>query len=458
MRSGAATGAEVYAFADWVFDAAERRLSHSGTQVALTPKAYALLLALIRRAGRLVTKRELLDEVWPETFVEEGVLAVHMSVLRKTLGERRGEQRYIETVSRAGYRFTATVVHGASRSHSFSLRWPIGVLPSHYEVSELVARGRAHLLTSSRVEIPRAVTSFEAAIEREPTYAPAHAGVALAYCAQAELRLRPPKEAHEAARVAALRALAMDSLCADAQVALGTVLFLSDWNWTGAERSLARALELDAGHVDAYLLYGRLLDSLGRFDEALAAKHKALEREPSSARLHLQIAHSLWNQRRYEEVIAWATRTLALDPRHMLAREYLAGAYLQKGDIERHVAECVAHAEAFGAPLAAIAELRMLYELQGRAGVLELGIRQGCAGGAPPLALAVHCAEAGRVDEALTHLDRALAERDPCLVDLAVAPQWDPLRGDPRFAVRLAAMGLADVHPLVSFWESVRRA
>jgi len=72
------------------------------------PKTYDVLLALVRSAGRLATKRELLDLVWPETFVEEGILAVHISTLRKTLGDDEGERRYIETVSRTGYRFDAS--------------------------------------------------------------------------------------------------------------------------------------------------------------------------------------------------------------------------------------------------------------------------------------------------------------------------------------------------------------
>jgi DNA-binding winged helix-turn-helix (wHTH) protein len=64
-----------------------------------------VLVALLRRAGRLLTKRELLDLVWPASFVAEGILAVHISTLRKALGDVRGERRYIETVAGLGYRF-----------------------------------------------------------------------------------------------------------------------------------------------------------------------------------------------------------------------------------------------------------------------------------------------------------------------------------------------------------------
>ncbi len=154
--------------------------------------------------------------------------------------------------------------------------------------------------------------------------------MALACCAQAELRLVTPPEAYAEARSAALRALAMEPTCADAQVALGTVLFLSDWNWVGAQRSLERALELDPDHTDAYLLYGRLLEALGEGEKGLAAKQKALERNPSSALVHTQIALSHWHLRQDDEVITWANRALALNPRHLLAREFLAGVYWKK--------------------------------------------------------------------------------------------------------------------------------
>jgi DNA-binding winged helix-turn-helix (wHTH) protein len=102
-------GLEVYAFDEFRLDVEERTLVGSRRRIHLPPKTYALLLALVRRANRLVTKRELLGEVWPNVFVEQGILTVHVAQLRKTLGDDRRSRRYIETVSGAGYRFVATV-------------------------------------------------------------------------------------------------------------------------------------------------------------------------------------------------------------------------------------------------------------------------------------------------------------------------------------------------------------
>ena len=99
-----------YEFADFLLDPAEQLLSRSnGDAVPLTPKAFLTLLVLLQNSGRTVEKEELLREVWPGTFVEEGNLTVTIFMLRKSLGEGKTEQKYIKTVPRRGYRFIAPV-------------------------------------------------------------------------------------------------------------------------------------------------------------------------------------------------------------------------------------------------------------------------------------------------------------------------------------------------------------
>jgi DNA-binding winged helix-turn-helix (wHTH) protein/tetratricopeptide (TPR) repeat protein len=436
----AGTG-EVYEFGPYALDVGERRLSKGTHVVPLPPKAYDVLVALVRRAGSLVTKSELLDLVWPGVSVEEGVLSVYVSAIRKGLCDAGGTDAYIETVPRAGYRFSAAARRRSVSAERLSMTWPIGVLPARPEVSDLIGRGRTCLMAASRSEIPRAVEAFRSAIELDPGYAAAHAGLAVAHCAEAELRLAAPDAAYASARTAALRALAMEASNADAQVALATVLFLSDWNWSGARRSVERALDLNADHTEGWLLYGRLLEALGYLAEGLAAKQRVLERDPTSAAVHLQIALSYWNQRRYDDMIAWAARSLELDPHHLLAREYRAAAYLKKGDLDRHVAESLAHAKAAGTPADLLEDIRRVYEAGGRAGIVEFALRVNANG--PPMQLALLHGEAGNLAEGFRYLDAAIAQRDPALVHLAVAPQWDCLRSDARFGDRLEAMGLA---------------
>jgi tetratricopeptide (TPR) repeat protein len=362
---------------------------------------------------------------------------VHVSALRKALGDQREPVKYIETVAKRGYRFVAAVAGAGVPQQGQPAATP--------EVYELLGRARAHLMSAARTKLPEAVAAFEAAIALDATCAAAHAGLALAFCAEAELRLLPAADGYRRARAAALHALAMDESSSDAWTALGSVMFLAEWNWIGAERSFQRALEMDPRHTQARLLYGRLLDAQRRLDDGLAMKLRALETDPFSSSVHVAIALSYWNQRNYHEVIRWANKTLDLDPRHGLAREFLAGAYWKLGDFDRHMSENLKHAAAHGMPAEALEPLRRMYAEHGRTGVVRFTLEEAARHNAalPPLQLALFHSELGDVDAAFPHLERAIEGRDPCLVDLAVAPQWDGLRGDPRFDECLASMGLA---------------
>lgn len=573
-------GGERYEFGEFTLDESERRLSKSGQAVPLEPKAREMLVALLRRAGHLVTKRELLDLVWPESFVEEGILAVHISTLRKALGDRKRGCRYIETVARSGYRFIGVI----TQPDALPQGWSVAVLPARpfnveilserdratgltladalidllgrfkqivvrptravveyanaeeslaavgrslrvdavlattlaktadrvwvsarlirsqdganlwtsefgeptsdiiaiadavarsllaylglnvrlngpsngeklsrtrpllpSEVYELFGRGRAHLLRASMFEVPKAIVAFREAIELAPTYAGAHAGLALAHCAQAELRVAPPAEAYSEAKTAALRALAMDDSCADAQLALGAVLFWSEWNWAAAERSLERALDINPNHTEAHLLYGRLMEAHGRLEEGLAMKMKALERDPFSALVHLQIAMSYFLDRRYDDSIKWANKTLELDPNHPHAAEFLAGAYWKKGDFDGYMAENIRHAELHGAPAAVLEPLKQAYAAGGFTGLWALLLQRALSQpqAFTALQLAIFYGETGDMDAAFRHLARALESHDPGLVHLAVGPQWDSLRADARYTAALQKMNLA---------------
>jgi hypothetical protein len=246
-------------------------------------------------------------------------------------------------------------------------------------------------------------------------------------------------EAYADAKASALRALAMDDGCADAQVALGSVLLLSEWDWTGAERSLRRALDINPAHPVGLLQYGSLMEALGHLEQGVRFKQQALERDSRSPLVFVQIAMSYWHQRHYDDAITWATRALDLDPRHLLAGEFLAGAYWKKGDIESFLAEQLRRAQVFGVPDATLVRLRRVcaemkdaYAAGGPVKLTRYMLEQmpRTEGGAASVQCAVLHSAVGDLDTAFEHLDRALGARDPALVHPAVAPQWDSLRAD----------------------------
>ena len=294
--------------------------------------------------------------MWPDAVVEEGILTVHISALRKAFGDDKRSGGYIETVSRAGYRFIAPV----TRERVDDETMPLRAQPRPVALSETWDVGAPGCFGGAYFELSEAVATFRAAIGIDTTYAAGHAGLALARCLEGCLRVVPYQEAFAEAKLSALRALAMDSECADAQMALGTVLFVSEWDWAAAERSLRRALEFNPSHTEALLAYGGLMDALGRPDEGLRFREQALARNPESWLVLAEIENSCWNQRRYDDAIRWAKRVLNMNPRHLLAGEFLASALPPAGDVEQFLAENLRRARVFGIPEAAVEQLTRL--------------------------------------------------------------------------------------------------
>jgi tetratricopeptide (TPR) repeat protein len=173
----------------------------------------------------------------------------------------------------------------------------------------------------------------------------------------------------------------------------------------------------------------------------------------------VQIAISYWHQRKYDETLVWARRALEIDPKHVLASQFITRVYLKIGDINRFAAWTVSQAIAWGFPeervavmKQVIAEMQQVYATAGHSGVKRFWVDQITN---PQMDFdillkmaffrAVLYGAAGRFDEAFDCLDQAIADRDPALVHLAVAPSWDSLRDDPRFAQRLRLMALPSI-------------
>jgi tetratricopeptide (TPR) repeat protein len=302
----------------------------------------------------------------------------------------------------------------AARAMSDAMRLELRrQLPRASEALELVARGWAHLRSGSFLQLSDAVSVFQAATAIDPTDAAAFAGIAIAKVVQATNR-HVLVEAFGEAKAAALRGLALDPESADAQVALGHVMVMAEWDWIAAERSFQRALAINPNHPEAYLFYGFLTEALGDLERGLELKLQGLKCDTTSALAHVMICDSFWNQRRYDDVIIWANKAHDRDPDHLCVRELLGAAYWKMGDLER-ARGLLAH----------------------HAGQPELGT--------DGFYRVVKCSAAGDLDAAFEHLHRLIDARDPRLVHLAVSPLWDTLRADPRFNQCLARMKLRPV-------------
>jgi DNA-binding winged helix-turn-helix (wHTH) protein/cytochrome c-type biogenesis protein CcmH/NrfG len=436
---------EHYAFGDFALDVTERRLRRRGTPVPLPPIAFDVLVALLRNAGRLVGKRDLLGLIWRDTFVEEGILTVYISLLRKALGDTARPTRYIQTVTRFGYRFIAPVV-GSRQDDHLIRREPV----CGSTVTAHVAHGRERLLNGSCFALRDAVDAFEAAMRADEADVAAYAGLALARCAQAQCHALHPRRAYQDATRAVVRALALDHDDPDAQVALGMVLFLGEWDAVGAERAVRRALQIDGEHIHASMLYGDLLDAMGHSDSALEIKMRALELSPTSPFVLMHIAQSFWRKRDFDATITWTRRALEQDSRHVGARMYLAYALWKNGRYDAVTTELIRQAESFGITREALTRASAASEQASGSDDwpspftrVVMAHLPGPAGGPSAINAAISSGERGERDTAFRHLDRAIKRRDASLAHLGVDPQWDRLRSDKRFHERLHGIGVA---------------
>jgi TolB-like protein/DNA-binding winged helix-turn-helix (wHTH) protein/Tfp pilus assembly protein PilF len=656
-----------FEFGPFRLDAEERVLWRDGQPVPLTAKAFDTLLVLVRRRGHIVGKEELLREVWPDSFVEEGNLSFNVSLLRKALGEDAHRPQFIETVARRGYRFIAEVravdghevseltVETRTRSglvveeeageesstaggraraaeavmarpaaaaavaqsgrqvarrfksktalaqallvpaaavivavavvayqfypaHSGDAIDSIAVLPfanvGNDENTEYLSDGVSDSIIDSLSELPNlkkvipfssvlrykgrqidpqavgrelnvgAVLTgrltlrgdevlvstelvdvkdnrrlwggqyshrladvfklqgeiaqdiseklrlkltgeqkerltrpdtenaeayqlylqgryflskntdeatiksgeyFEKAIEKDPDFALAYVASARRYGIMANFGNMRPNEAWPKAEAAVVKALAIDNRLAEAHEFLGLVKMFYDWDWPGAEREFKRALELKPELVRSGSYYYRLLEVMGKFDEAIAERKKADEIDPVFRGGGL--ASILYRARRYDRAIEEYRKELERGPnRRGVVRMNLGVVYAQQGRYEEALA--AAHeARAIVTQPRHLAQIGYVYAAAGKRDEAIKILEEVKALTGERYNLGTHIAAIyaalGNKDEALAWLKRACDEHEQGVIDLKIDPRFDTLRSDPRFTDLLRRVKLA---------------
>ncbi|MDX1534103.1 MAG: tetratricopeptide repeat protein, partial [Thermoplasmata archaeon] len=168
----------------------------------------------------------------------------------------------------------------------------------------LYLKGRYHWNLRTEDGFRQAISFFEEALEKDPTYARAYSGLADAYALLAWFEMMPPHDAFPRAREAAEEALRFDDHLAEAYASLGLVKFQYGWDWEGAEAAFHQALELDPGYPTAHHFYADYLKAMGRFEEALSEMARARELDPFSLPVHTGLGHVLYLARQYDRAIA----------------------------------------------------------------------------------------------------------------------------------------------------------
>ncbi|MBA3354581.1 MAG: winged helix-turn-helix domain-containing protein [Pyrinomonadaceae bacterium] len=655
-----------YEFGRFRLDARERVLLRDRDLVPLTPKVFEILLALVEQSGHVVEKDDLMKRVWPDTFVEDGNLTQNVSLLRKALGETTGGVQFIETISRRGYRFVATVREAtengnhAVTSNDFDLRnkgnefevgpvgrsaeapssvkadsngpgspsahtaWGGGAAPNgvgqvkapvtsrapfvstsfgkqalalalgivlvalisvvyftgrgkagdagagpiasiavlpfsdeaasadteylndkiaeslinslsklpklrvvprslvanykgqnidpravgrelnvravvtgrvrrhgdtisiqadlidlekvaqiwgqlydrkladilivqddiarnifenlrlrlnveekkQLEAYRLYLKGRNSWNKRTASELQQGIQYFQQAIDTDPNYAPAYAGLADCHNMLVVYGASQPKEGFPKAKEAAIKALEIDESLAEAHTSLAFINFRWDRDRVEAERGFREAIKLQPSYAPAHQWYSSYLVALERFDEAIAEATRTQDLEPLSSTASAHLGWILYLAGQNDRGIEQGTKIMELDPNAFPALRYRGLAYEQKGMYREAIGDFQKGVKLSGSPLM-LALLGHAYAASGQKAAAknvlnELRDLQGRRYVSPYTIAAIY-AGLGEKDQAFKWLDKAEEERDIWLMNLKVDPVFRTLRSDPRF-------------------------
>lgn len=191
-------------------------------------------------------------------------------------------------------------------------------------------RGRSHLKRNED-DLKQAIQYFERSIQLDPSNAAAQAGLSDAWVQRGIWGAKQFREVEAPARAAALKAVELDPQLGEAHASLSRIKFLDDWDWTGAEQELKRALDLDPGSLATHSYAADFLMSQGRHAEAVQEIERAEQLDPLSSETQSSFGRVLYRARKYEEAIPHFKRALELDPRNYSAHIRLGDAYAKLG-------------------------------------------------------------------------------------------------------------------------------
>lgn len=294
----------------------------------------------------------------------------------------------------------------------------------------------------------RSLDYFQRAIEIDPSYAPAHSGLADAYAVLASTGydVMSPRDAMPLAKKAATNALSLDDGLAEAHAALGYVKLIYDWDWKAADQRLARAIELNPDYAPAHQWRGELLMAFSRPEDAAKAFRRALEIDPLSIPSNLGLGWSYYFSRNYDLAIQQHLKTLEVAPNAPMALYGLGLAYHHKKLPNETLLKLQRAFANLGEEPAAVMLLGVTHALTGMYDAAEDDLRQLHALSQQKYVPAVYSAfiyiALNEIDKAFEWLHKACEERSSYLIFLAVQPAMDNIRADGRYADLVKRVGL----------------
>jgi len=315
------------------------------------------------------------------------------------------------------------------------------------EAYQLYLKGRYYWDKRTPDALTKSRDYFQQAIEKDPNYALAYVGLAEYYAVVSDYAPIPDSETVPKAQSNAMRALAIDDTQAEAHAILG-IANDHNWEWAAAEREYRSALELDPNSARTHVLYAIHLEFLGKMSEVLEYLRRAIELEPLNLNGLDNLAEAYIYTRQYDQSIQQSKKVLEIDPNFATAYFRLAGAYhwIGKYDLWLQAMEEGAKRSNDADALALAEAAKHEYPKSGARGALKRVIaleeEQAKRVYVDPAWIASDYAVLGERDAAFTWLEKAYAEKSNFLSYLKVAPKFDSLRSDPRYADLLRRMGL----------------
>lgn len=306
------------------------------------------------------------------------------------------------------------------------------------EAYDWYLKGRYHWNKRTPDGLWKSIDHFTKALEKDPAYAQAYAGIADSYNTLARFNLLEPQQAYPKARAAATKALELDETLSEAHASLAVVKMDYEWNLPVAEQEFKRAITLNPGYPGARQWYGLLLVSRGQTEEALAEMKRARELDPLSLIVDMGLGGVYIYARRYDEAIEHLEKTRDLHPEAFQPDSNLAYVYEIKGMQDEAVASHLRSRTLAGDSAERVSALKAVYAASGWKGYLQKRIDEMTAQAKlkkyfSPFSVALLYTQMGEKNRALAWLEKAYEERNYRLLFIKIDARLDSLRAEPRF-------------------------
>jgi serine/threonine protein kinase/tetratricopeptide (TPR) repeat protein len=314
------------------------------------------------------------------------------------------------------------------------------------EAYRLYLRGRHHWNMWTEEGFYKAIDYFQQAVEQDPSYALAYAGVADSYVLLGWNSYLPPKQVFPRGKAAATTALQLDPDLPEAHASLAALLWLHDWRWGEAEIAFKHSLELDPAYPTANHWYAEYLMTMGKHAEVMARMKKGQELDPLSLIINVAVGWAFYNARRYDEAIVQLRRTIDLDPNYPVTY-WILGLLLRKTScFEMAITEGEKGVKLSGGSPLMRAALAQTFAAAGKTTeavqtfdeLTELAKHRYVA----PYFFAGILVGLGENDRAIEYLEKSYEEHSHWLIYLHIDPSMDGLRDNLRFQNLLRRIGL----------------